>query len=269
MFVGGSLGGIISFGGLISGADGFLSGLRGGVIMTGAGVPATVSGVRALIEWWRISVADSVPIDEAVTAGEPVQIRGRVRPVQSGDTLVSPIQNEACVAYEYKITHQVNGSDDSRIDSGVEYGPFVVSDGAAEILVDPAEDSLSLETETERVSGGEAMLQRVDEQKVELEPSAHGGGSDGIGNPIELIEGTIGVGEEVTVVGEADVAAEELVGETGAVMTSEEEHLTVTDDDPEDTALRKIARGIFLLILGLPLSVLGVTALITAVSGSV
>lgn len=265
----GSLGGIILFGGLILAVDGPLSGLRGGVIMTGAGVAATVSGVKAMNDWWRISVTDSVPIDEAVAVDEPVQIRGRVRPVQSGDTLVSPIRNETCVAYEYKITNQVDGSRDSRIDSGVEYGPFVVSDGTAEVLVDPAEGSLSLDTETERVSGGEEMLQRVDERKVELEPSAHGGDADGIESPIELIEGTIGAGEEVTVVGEADAAPEGSVGDTDAVMTSEAGRLTVTNDDPGNAALRKIARGTFLLILGLPLSVLGVTALITAVSGSV
>jgi len=64
-------------------------------------------------------------------------------------------------------------------------------------------------------------------------------------------EGTIGVGEKITVVGKATPVPAEAVTDADAVIMSGEAHLTVMNDDSGNTALRKAGRGGFLLIFGL------------------
>jgi hypothetical protein len=100
---------------------------------TGAGVGATISGLKGVSDWWRLRTTDSVPIDEAVATSGSVQVHGHVRPVQSGNTFMSPVRNKKCVACEYIIDYQIEDAGDAHIDSGIEYGPFVIADGTAEI----------------------------------------------------------------------------------------------------------------------------------------
>jgi hypothetical protein len=241
---------------------GSLPGLAGGSIATVIGLTATIRGVTTVADWWRLSTTDSVPMQESVGLDEPVQIRGTVRPAQSSDTLTSPIQGHECVAYEYAISRQVQGTGDPSIDSGTDCTPFVISDGTAEIYVAPTTESLSLERETTGVTAEKELLEQVDEQRLDLEPSAHTGDSGLITNHIELMEGTIRVGDEVTVVGNANPAPEWEVGDADAVMTSDMDRLLIVHDESGTLALRTGARGLFLLVLGLTLAVLGGAVLV-------
>ncbi|ESS10278.1 MAG: hypothetical protein A07HR60_02292, partial [uncultured archaeon A07HR60] len=77
----------------MSAVDGLGPGLRGGIVATVTGVIATVSGARSLFDWWRVSTTESVTIREAIDTTQLVQIQGDARPLQSGDTPVSPIRN--------------------------------------------------------------------------------------------------------------------------------------------------------------------------------
>jgi hypothetical protein len=241
---------------------GSLLGVAAGIVATGIGLSATISGLRSVIDWWRLSTTESVSVRDSVAVDELVRVRGTVRPPRSGDAVVSPIRGEACVAYEYDISRQVQGTGDPSIDSGSEHGPFVVSDGTAEVYVDPTEESLSLEQETETVTGRAELPERVDEGRVDLEPSARTGTAGPLEGHVELREGTVGVGERVTVVGRATAAPERAAGDADAVMTPEEDHLIVTNDEPGAAALRTGARGLFLLVLGLGLGTVGLTALV-------
>ncbi|RLM88041.1 hypothetical protein [Haloarcula sp. Atlit-7R] len=155
----------------------------------------------------------------------------------------------------------MQGTGDPSIDAGIEYSPFIVSDETAGIYVDPTEESLSLDHEIDTVTGAE-LLERVDEARLDLEPSAHT--DSGLFNsPIELVEGTIGVGERIHVVGKARTAPEGGAVGADAIMTPEEGHLIVANDEPESAALRTGARGLFLLVLGIAFSGIGLVALVS------
>jgi len=254
-----SLTGTVAVGIPILGVYGALPGVAGGVIATVLGVVATIRGVESVIDWWRLSTVDAVPLREAVATDGLVRVHGTVHPPRSDETLVSPIRGEECVAYEYNIYHQIQGTGDPSIDAGIGYSPFIVSDGTAEIYVNPAEESLSLEYETETVIA-EELLEQVDEARLDLEPSANTD-SGLFKSPIELVEGTLSVGEKVSVVGKASTAPERGARGTDPVMTSEDGYLIVANDEPESAALRTGARGLFLLVLGLGLDVFGIGVL--------
>jgi hypothetical protein len=252
--------------GPVSAVDGFFARSLLGIAVAWIGVAATTSGIRSVRDWWGILRADSMAIDEAIATDGLAQIRGRVRPTGPNGTLVSPLRDEECVAYEYSISKIVQDAGDSSIDSDVAYDPFVVSDGTAEILVEPDEASLALDTTTRRPTSEREIAERTGDERLDLESSASTSGGGELTAPIELSEGTIRVGESVTVVGRASPVPEDASTDADAVVTSEDGHLTVTDDDPGDTALRKAARGGFLSILGLLFGGFGALVLVTAVS---
>ena len=255
-----SLAGTVLLGIPILGVYETLPGVVGGVIATVIGVTATIRGVENVSDWWRLSTIDSVPLRESVATDGLVRVHGTVRPPRSDNTLVSPIRGEECVAYEYNIYHQVQGAGDPSIDAGIGYSPFIISDGTAEIYVNPTEESLSLEHERETVIG-EELLEQVDEARLDLEPSAN---TDAglFKSYIELVEGTLSVGETVSVVGKASTAPERGAEGADGVMTPAEGHLIVANDEPESAALRTGARGLFLLVLGLGLDIIGIGALV-------
>ncbi|PHQ43752.1 hypothetical protein Z052_02375 [Halorubrum sp. C191] len=59
---------------------------------------------------------------------------------------------------------------------------------------------------------------------------------------------------------------EEATTDVDAAMTSEENYLAVMNDDPGKTALKKAARGAFLLIVGLLFNIFALLVLTTAIS---
>lgn len=275
----------------IENLPGSLSLLFGGIIGTAVGLIAMTNGIKDVNRWWKTFTTDSVSIDEAIAADELVQIQGSVRAFSSqldslpGNVLISPIRNEKCVAYEYVINSQLN--DNCSIDSGGNSRPFIVSDETAEIFVDPSRESLSLNTQTKTVTGGEEMLEQIENtERVDVEPSAYTGDASSIPNPIELIEGTININETVTIVGKATQASKEVTVDANggvdmnsetitdvdvdvdvnAIMTPQEQHLTVMNDEPRTTALKTGARGLFILILGLPFGLIGIAAVVTSLS---
>lgn len=104
------------------------------------GLTAMTSGAKSVRGWWRILITESMSIDEAIAANGSSQIRGRVRSTQPEGSFISPIRDKKCVAYEYTISKIVQDTGASSIDSGIKYKPFVISDGSAELLVDPDEE---------------------------------------------------------------------------------------------------------------------------------
>lgn len=244
---------------------GSLSGLAGGVIATGFALIAAMSGVKDLNQWRRLATTDPVSINESVVTKGLVQIQGDVRPVQQGNTVISPIQEQECVAYDYKVTHQVHGTGDPSIDSGTECNPFIIFDGTAEICVAPTEESLSLTHTTTTARGSKQMLEQVDEEKLDLEPSAYTEESGLFNDYIELMEGTVSIGEKITIVGKANEAPERAA--VNAVMTAEEGPLIVADNEPGTTGLKTGARGLFLLVIGVALGSFGLLTLMTNIAG--
>lgn len=246
--------------------DGPAARLLLGAVVIWLGLTAVRSGVESVREWRRSTAASAMSIDEAMTTGELARIRGRARPVRPNDVLASPISRSECVAYEYSVTRQVQGTGSPSIDSGAEQVPFVVSDGTAAVLVDPDADSLSLGTATERVTSQEELLERIDSDRIDLDSLGATWDSGRITKPIELREGTVGVGERVTVVGRAASPREGTHADADAVMTAERGLLTLVSDDSGNVGLRQAARGAFLLLLGSLLSGYAVLVLASAVT---
>lgn len=108
-------------------------------------------------------------------------------------------------------------------------------------------------------------MERTDDERLDVDPSAYTSDVGELTMPIELSEGTIRVGEEITVVGKADPVTEEASTDADGVMRSEEDHLAVMNDDPGSTAMKKAARGAFLLVVGLLFNVFATLVLVTAI----
>jgi hypothetical protein len=254
MFVGRFLAFMSLSGEAVLTVDGFLPKLLAGTVAAWAALYATTSGVKAIRDWWGIVATDSMPIDEAIGTSELAQIQGRVRPAKPDDAFVSPILGDECVAYEYEIRKVVQDSGRTQIDSATEYNSFIISDGVTDILVDPDKESLSLNTTTKTPSTKRSIEQKLADDRLEVDPSVYTSTLGDTTKPIEVSEGTIGVGEKITVVGKATPVPAEAVTDADAVMLSEDAHLTVMNDDSGNTALRKAGRGGFLLLFGIILA---------------
>ena len=252
-------------GGSVLTVDGFLPSLLLGIVTAWIGWVAATSGLKSVRDCWRILITESLPIDDAIATSGPVQIQGHVRPLQPDDTLTSPILNRECVVYEYTISKVVQDSGGSTIDSDTAYQSFIVADGTGEILVNPDEDCLSLKTTTQRTTSKEELINRTDDDIVEFDPTAYTSDGETIPKPIELREGTISVGDEITVVGETNQKSEGALRDTDAVMASGADQLTVMNDDPTNTAMRNAARGVFLLMLGAIFGIFAILILRSAI----
>jgi hypothetical protein len=246
--------------------DGFLSRLLLSIAIAWIGLTAMTSGVKSLKDWWEVLTTDSMSVAEAIATNEVSQIRGRVRSTQSNGALLSPLRNKQCVAYEYNISKIVQDTGRSSIDSNITYNSFIISDGTADILVNPDEGSLSLNMTANRLTSKREIMEQTADERLDLEPSAYISDVGELTVPIELNEGTISIGEKITVIGKADPVLEEATTDADAVMTSEEDYLAVMNDDPGKTALKKAARGIFLLIVGLLFNIFAILVLTTAIS---
>ncbi|ERG93905.1 hypothetical protein [Haloquadratum walsbyi] len=236
-----------------------------GAGMVAAGFRAIIHGLKELNRAWRVYTTDSVPINEAIATDELVQITGSVQPSQSSNVIVSPIRSEECVAYEYQIRSQLSDNS-TNIDSGIEYRPFRISDGTAEIIVDPTQQSLSFETQKKTVTGAHRVSEEIDLENVDMDPSAEINDSGSVPNPIELIEGTISTGEEIAVVGKANPASNGATEETSidanGVMTPTTGHLNIIDNLTRTTAVKIGAQGVLLSIVGSVFSLGGLIFLV-------
>jgi hypothetical protein len=251
MFIGRFLAFISLSGEAVLTVDGPLPKLLAGTVAACAALYATTGGVKAIKDWWGIVTTNSTPMAEAIGAGELVQIQGRVRPAQPDDTFMSPILDEECVVYEYDIRKVVQDSGRSRIDSATKYNSFIISDGVTDILIDPDKESLSLNTTTKTPGTKKAIEEKIADERLEVDPSVYTSALGDSTKPIQVSEGTIGVGETTTVVGKATPVPAKAVTDADAVMMPDEDHLTVMNDDAGNTALRKAGRGGFLLLFGL------------------
>jgi len=109
-------------------------------------------------------------------------------------------------------------------------------------------------------------MERTADERPDFEPSAATSDIGDLTVPIELSEWTISTGEKITLLGKTGPVPEEAATDADAVMTFERDYLAVMNDDPGTTALKKAARGGFLLIVGLLLNGFAVLVFTTAVS---
>ncbi|ERG94301.1 hypothetical protein [Haloquadratum walsbyi] len=262
---------IMLLGGSVLAVDGILPGLFAGIAATGVGLSLTISGIKELNRSWRIFTTDSVPIDEAVGSDELVQITG-VHPSQPSETILSPIHNQVCVAYKYEIRSQLN--DGCSIDSGTEYRPFNISDETAGVLITPTTETLSLNTQKQTVTGGREVSSEIDEEKINVDPLAEISDSGSVPNPIELIEGALSLGEQMTVVGKANPTPKTGAKDTSidvdtdadAVMTPETDHLNVMNDLTGTTVLKRDTVGALFAIVGSQFTLIGLAIFISTLS---
>ena len=244
---------------------GFWPTLLGGFLAAWAAKHSIIIGIREVKDCWRIVTTDRMAIDEAITANGLVQIQGRVHPTQPDDAVMSPILNKECVAYEYNIKkygsniiQAIQGNDSGPVDSGNEYRSFIISDGSGKISVDPNKESLLLDTTTETLS---TKKEQTDDSRLKVEPTSYRFALGETTKPVKLTEGTIEIGEKITIIGRPIPESEEAITGVDAVITPEEGHLTVIDDAARNVAKKKARQGALGLILGLGFSFFAIVIL--------
>ena len=127
-----------------------------GIIFVGIGIYIMSNSPKKFRRWRKLGENDPVPIRNATTESDLVEIEGRVRPHDS--TLESPYFGKDCVTYKHKTEKKVrrrSSRSKSRtrwktIDSGKKSRPFVVEDDSGTAYVDPDSASLSLASDRRR-----------------------------------------------------------------------------------------------------------------------
>ena len=139
--------------------------LLGGLFaLVGVGIAAW--GGLDLRKWRYIRSGDPIAIRDAAHTSNPVEVEGRIRPVEEEEVLESPIMGKPCVAYEYTVEERrrrrrrKGGSRTTwrTVDSGKASVPFVLEDDSARALIRPDGASLSMGTERTRRVDGESSL---------------------------------------------------------------------------------------------------------------
>ena len=92
--------------------------------------------------------------------------------------------------------------------------------------------------------------EQIDDSRIEVEPTSYRLALGETTRPVELTEETINTGEKITIIGKTTPASKRAITNVDAVITSEEGHLTVMDDDARNVAKRKAHQGALGLILG-------------------
>ena len=92
--------------------------------------------------------------------------------------------------------------------------------------------------------------EQIDDSRIEVEPTSYRLALGETTRPVELTEETINTGEKITITGKTTPASKRAITNVDAVITSEEGHLTVMDDDARNVAKRKARQGALGLILG-------------------
>lgn len=92
--------------------------------------------------------------------------------------------------------------------------------------------------------------EQIDDSRIEVEPTSYRLALGETTRPVELTEETINTGEKITIIGKTTPASKRAITNVDAVITSEEGHLTVMDDDARNVAKRKARQGALGLILG-------------------
>lgn len=92
--------------------------------------------------------------------------------------------------------------------------------------------------------------EQIDDSRIEVEPTSYRLALGETTRPVELTEETINTGEKITIIGKTTPASKRAITNVDTVITSEEGHLTVIDDDARNVAKRKAHQGALGLILG-------------------
>lgn len=231
---------------------GFWPTLFGGIMAALAARTAIHIGIEEVKLLWKIVRTETLAVDQATATDELVQIQGCVQPTQPDDTFTSPILDNECVVYEYRVDRyglrirkSLQNTGSEPVESGSAYTSFVLSDGNGDIVIDPNADSLVLQTTTETLS---TKAEQTADERVEFEPTAYRLALGESTQPVDLTERTINVGERVTIIGRTTTVADQTTTGGDAVITPEESGLTVMDDDPRNVAKTKARRGVFALI---------------------
>lgn len=126
------------------------------VVFLGVGILVLNSGRKYFSKWNTLKDQESVSFNEAAHyTDEPVAVKGIIEPTDEDDVLKSPLMNEDCVAYDYKIEEKrrkrrSNGRSRTKwktIDSGSKDTDFYINENGNKVYVDPSEAKISMESE--------------------------------------------------------------------------------------------------------------------------
>lgn len=219
-------------------------------------------GLREGLVGYRLHATDPTPIADLANVSGPVEVTGTAR-IRDG-TVEAPLTGTPCLAYEWRVTERRRDGDGdttwTTVASGDSSVPFLVDDGVASVLVDPANADLRLAEAREfRVGSGERPPEAV-RAFVEREPDVDSGYREFSVGPFDLSSGNarrytesrLDPGEPVYVYGTTTYAPGES-REAGQVNARVEggRPFVVADGTESEATRRVLLRAIGFVAFGL------------------
>ena len=216
-----------------------------GVILFILGVFTTYSGYSKLVIWKQFYSRNQISIQEGIETDDVVQIRGKVKPTDSG-TLTSPFNNEECVAYEYDIKRRTQG-EIRDLDHGMEHTPFIIDDGTATAYVSPTNGDISI-----------ALCERVDISSDDVPSEIHDNRS--LKGKRAYREGTITVGEQATVIGSLTQRSSHTSAASAEITANGGERI-ISNESPTEASIPLLKKGAPMVFIGVLFILIGVATL--------
>lgn len=210
-----------------------------------SGVFSTYSGYSKLAIWKQLYSRDKLSIQEGIETNDIVQIRGEVKPTDSG-TLTAPFSNDECVAYEYDVKRRTQG-EMRDLDDGLEYVPFIIDDGTATAYVSPTKSDFSID-----------LGERVDVSRDDVPSEVHDNRS--LNGKRTAREGTITVGEEATVIG--SLTQHNKNTNMSAEITTDDGERIISNEPPTAASTPLLKKGVPMVFIGVLISLIGVAIII-------
>lgn len=223
------------------------------------GLAATGYGGLQLRTWHRIRSSDPVSVSDAAVESGPVELEGRVRAIE--EPLSSPVQNEACVAYEYEVEERRrrrsnSNSNGSRrtwktIDSGSDRQRFVLEDDSGRAVVDPSGARLTMANERTHSIDSTSQLPPGLQTGVSTPLSIDIGGLSIGSRPTRYTERRLDVDDTVYVFGQAEPNPPETDALVAVSDGPDAPQFLISDADESATMRRFLKLGVGAIVLGL------------------
>lgn len=250
-----------------------------GLVFAVAGLAVAGYGGLQLRTWHRIRSSDPVSVRDAAIESGPVELEGRVRPLE--EPLSSPLQNESCVAYEYTVEERrrrrrrSNSNSNSNrnrrtwetIDSGRDRQRFVLEDDSGRAVVDPAGARLTMANERTHSIDSRSQLPPGLQSGVSTPISIDIGGLSIGSRPTRYTERRLDVDDTVYVYGQVEPNPPESDALLAVSDGPDAPQFLISDADESTTMRRFLKLGAGTIALGLAL--LGIGGFVIVESGIV
>ena len=245
-----------------------------GVVVAIVGLVVMVLGGRELRFAWHIYRGDPLAVADVVNNLGPVEVEGTARPDEG--TVRSPFSESECLICEWEVEEKRHSSTQhgsntywETLDSGLQGGPFRLTDDTASCRVEPAGSIRHLEDQSVTVPGGVEPPEPIREF-IASNPDVdfQDGAVDlkiaelNLGNDQRYVERRLDVGEDCYVYGAAhyDADAGSAAGDVNVRIDGDgAKRFVIADSREREVLRRELYSG--LATTGLGVALLGISLL--------